>query len=362
MQAAVPFCSLLILGRRFGMDAAGEYALAQAYLLPVFQFLSLQLKPLLLSRSVAEFPVGAAYYLRGASSLVGILVAGMAYTLLGGLALLLAGGRLVESWSELTHADWQRRGKAHRAFGVSFLRALLAVSFLWLASSPEIGLAMYLASSLLLLVLLEFPREERDYHADGRELVRSGLLLGVVIFLLSLQAQIPRYALEEWSSRASLGVFATMTVLLQAGNLLASSYGQSLLPRLAEASLKQIANWSALPTLLALAVAVPLVLLRESIAGILTPNHVSESAELLLFLAGVQVAAWPAATIGCALTAKRLYRPQLWLAIATNLVAAGAAFALVPSWGVPGAAVAMGFTSLAVLGFSFSALHLAGRS
>lgn len=361
MQAAVPFCSLLILGRRFGMDAAGEYALAQAITLPVFQLLSLQLKPLLLTRSPLECPLGAALYLRGLSSLLGIVFAGAAYTFFGGLALLLAGSRLVDSWSELTHAEWQRQGKAHWAFAVALLRGALAVGLLLIAASPELGLAMYLGASLFLLVLLESPREELEFHADGGELLRNGLLLGVVMSLLTLQAQAPRYALEHWSSRASLGLFATMTVLLQAGNLLASSFGQSLLPKLPEASMRQIARWTTLPALFGLAMAAPLVAFREPLARLLAPETPTEAANLLTYLAGVQVVVWPAATIGCALTAKRLYRPQLWIALGSNLIAAIAASLLVPRWGAPGAALAMGATSLSVLGFSFTALQLGGK-
>lgn len=357
VQAGIPFCSVLILGRRFGMECAGDYALAQAVTLPVFQFLSLQLKPLLLTRKASEFPLGAALYLRALSSVAGILFAGVAYIFCGGLALLLAGGRLLDSWSELTHAEWQRQGRAEKAFGVSVLRGGLAVGCLLGAGSAEMGLALYLAGSLLLLLLLERPPESGEYVSDGWELLRSGMTLGVVISILSLQAQAPRIALEHWGTRAGLGLFATMTVLLQAGNLVASSYGQSLLPRLGEASVRRIAWWTMLPGAAALVAALPLWWGQEVIAGWLAPQAAREAAALVPYLSAVGMVAWPAATVGCALTAKRLYRPQLWIVSAGSAVAVGASWMLVPGYGASGAAMAMGVAAVVNLVMSFAVLQ-----
>ncbi len=362
LQAAIPFASLIVIGRRFGLETAGDYAFAQALTLPVFQFLSLQLKPLLLTRAPSELPLGAALHLRALSSVAGILFAGAAYIAFGSMALLLAASRLLESWSELTHADWQRHGKAHRAFAVSATRAATAFVSLLLATSPELGLAFYLAASLALLLACETPRGEQSFDADGRELLRSGGLLGIVMSLLSLQAQIPRFALEHWASNASLGIFATLTLFLQAGNLMASSYGQSLLPKLPLASPRRIAAWVCLPSLAAAAVALPLLLAKAELIEILVPGAGVEAAQTLTALAGLQLVAWPAATIGCALTAKRLYRPQLWIAGAANLAAALAAYTLVPAWGPTGAAAAMGITSISTLALGFLALHFGEKS
>jgi O-antigen/teichoic acid export membrane protein len=361
LQAAIPFASLLIVGRRFGLDAAGEYAFAQALTLPAFQFLSLQLKPLLLTRSSQDLPLGSALHLRALSSVVAILFAGAAYIGFGAMALLLAAGRLLESWSELSHADWQRQGKAHRALAASAARAAAALLALLSAASPETGLALYLAANLTLLLVFETPRGRQSYAAGIRELLHSGALLGLVMLLLSLQAQIPRFALERFSSSASLGVFATLTAILQAGNLVASSYGQSLLPKLPSATSRQIAAWVCLPSLLAAVVALPVVIARVGLVEILVPGAGVEAANTLAALAALQLVAWPAATIGCALTAKRLHRPQLWIAGASNLAAALGAWTLVPLWGAVGAAAAMAITSISTLALSFIALQLGER-
>jgi O-antigen/teichoic acid export membrane protein len=190
-------------------------------------------------------------------------------------------------------------------------------------------------------------------------LLRNGLLLGVVLFLVTCSGSIPRVALEHWAGPAALGAFATLTVFQQAGNLVASSYGQSLLPRLRQAPLGTIAFWVSVPSLWAIAALLPAYVLRDAIVEFIMPNAPSGISEVFLALTLAQVLAWPAAVIGCALTAKRLYRPQIYVAVLSAAASAIAASLLVPPFAALGAVATLALASATTLlcGFVLLASH-----
>ena len=75
--------------------------------------------------------------------------------------------------------------------------------------------------------------------------------------------------------------------------------------------------------------------------------------ELLLSLGMAQLVVWPAAMIGYALTAKRLYKELLWVGLGIAATSVLASLTLIPAWGASGAAIAMTLSAAATLGLSF---------
>jgi len=59
------------------------------------------------------------------------------------------------------------------------------------------------------------------------------LPLGIVMMLISLNTNIPRYAIQRYLGEHDLGIFAAITALLVAGTTVISALGQSAAPRLA---------------------------------------------------------------------------------------------------------------------------------
>jgi O-antigen/teichoic acid export membrane protein len=81
-----------------------------------------------------------------------------------------------------------------------------------------------------------------------------------------------------------------------------------------------------------------------------------EAIETFRALTWVQILVWPAAAAGCALTAKRLYRPQLFITALLTVVSAIGSASLVPAYGSVGAAAVLGLNATTMLALSYLVL------
>lgn len=384
-QAAGPYCSLLVLARLKGLDAAGVYAFSQSLSTPALQLLSLQLKPLLLTLPSSELPFQLAIHLRSCSSLIGCVLAVAALVCQQPVLAMLLLCRLTESWAELYQTRWQLEANMPLAALVSAVRAGVQIAAIALMPTLLSGLTVYLAGSLLLLLLLEARGSHRQMKVIGTVLsnwhampltaykmnpahslllwriLRRGLVLGGILFLIALQSSLPRILLEHYHGPSVLGVFATLGLVSQFGNLFFSSCGQGLLPRFHGARMSQILTWLAIPALLGLAVLLPLYHFREPLIEALIGGKAmgqtvfasgaltQQVADSFLAICVMQCVVWPAAIAGYALTAFRLYRAQVWLILLMLATSLSLSLLLIPAHGAAGAAVASGLASLVFL-------------
>jgi len=361
-QAAGPFLGLILISRLHGLEAAGRFAYAQAFTTPVIHLLSLQLKALMLTHSEQELAFDSAAGMRTLSTALGLLSAVAMLVLVSPLAALLMVARLADSWAELFQAQYQRDGRMWRAGAGAAVRALAFLTAIAATGSAERGIAAYALVSLLIVVVFDAQSSQfrLSFNAGAwRIFFGRGALLSGAMFLQAAQASVPRIALGHYATEAALGAFATLSVILQTGNLIASSFGQALLPFLGAASLRRIVAWVAIPVAFAavvwlglhFAVDLPILLFHFPV-GV-------ESKITLNALCLSQLAVWPAAVIGYALTARRVYTEQIYLAGALLVVAVIASWLLIPRYGAPGAAAALGIGAVSMLLISF---FLLGRS
>jgi O-antigen/teichoic acid export membrane protein len=364
-QAAGPYCSILLLARTQGLAAAGVFAFSQALSTPALQLISLQLKPLLLTLSPQALPFPLAIFLRSASTALGVLAALGAFLLGYPVLALLLLTRLTEAFGEIYQARWQRQGQMQRAALLCICRAVLQILAIALLPNLQSALSLYLGASLLFLLVLEVPSAPwpllpggASSHmvlgsapwADALPLVlRRGLLLGGVLFLIALQSNLPRLLLEHFRGAGDLGLFATLGLISQVGNLFFSACGQGLLPRFQTAGHRQILLWLALPAGAALLALLPLFLCRQPLVALLAPHAPASAQDTFLALSLSQVVVWPAAVCGYVLTAFHLYRVQVWLTLVMMLSSAGSGFLLIPATGPVGAAFASAAASLVFL-------------
>ena len=359
-QAAGPFLGLILISQTHGLGAAGRFAFAQALTTPIILLLSFQLKALLLTHEVAELSTASAVGIRALSSALGLAVTFGLLIWVSPLAGLLMASRLVDSWAELFQADQQRNGRMWRAGSSAFARACCFLAAIAATASAEEGVAAYVLLSLFLLLVFDLDSSGFGFQFDPtiwKTIFRRGSVLAGAMFLQALQASIPRLVLGHFASEAALGSFATLCVILQTGNLIASAFGQGLLPFLGDAPIRRIVIWAGLPA----AVAV-IVLGATLLAGDLPlvlfhiPVH-PEARRTILALSLSQLVVWPAAMLGYALTARRIYGQQIYLALGLNVVSAASSLLLIPRFGAPGAAVTLGMTSAVTLAAAFVLLR-----
>ncbi len=355
-QAGGNFLGLLILVRWHGLEAAGQFAYAQAVTAPIAQMLNLQLRALILTHSQSELPISSASSIRAVTSLPAILLCGGLAIVLSPLVGVWMLARLVDSWAEIFQAEQQRLDRMRNAAISVALRAIALVVCLAACAQSTIAALLYVAVSLAVLLLFDWRLSPVGIHLHWPTLgpiVRRGALLGVVLCFQAASASFPRIMIERTADASALGMFAAMSIVVQVGNLLSSSFGQGLLPSLQTAPARRVAVWVSMPFALAL-----LALLCEQLAApwLLALLHIDTTQaayDLLLSLGISQLLIWPAGMVGYALTAKKLYQGLLYVGGGMALASAASSLWLIPTWGMTGAAASMTITAGVTLLVSF---------
>jgi len=352
----------MLLARWHGLEAAGQFAYALAITAPLAQLLNFQLKALILTHSPDELPLSLTASIRAIVSFpAALLVLGLSIVTTSLVGLWMA-ARLIDSWAEIFQADLQRTGQMSRAAYSQALRAVGLVAAIWLAPSPTLAVLLFIAFSLMLLMLFDWRFLPLYFTLQWSALgpvLHRGFVLGLVLFLQTTGASIPRLVLEGNTDIATLGLFASLSVLLQVGNLLSSSFGQSLLSQLPSASLARIALWSTIPLLGAIIAFAVGQLAQPLFFDLLRIPPTQQAREILLGLGLAQLTVWPAAMIGFALTAKRLYSQLLWVGASILIASAATSFWLIPKWGHFGAAMSVATVGAVTLVVSFIILATA---
>lgn len=207
-----------------------------------------------------------------------------------------------------------------------------------------------------------------------RSLVTLSLPLGLVMMLISLNANVPRYFIERYLGERELGIFSALSYLMIAGGIVVSALGQSASPRLAK--YYAAGNSKEYKSLLLKTLLIGVLLggvssLVAAIAGkqILTILYRPEYAQqvdlfvLLMVAAGI---GYVASFMGYGMTAAQYFRVQMPLFTITTGISAAICFWLVPTQGSIGAAIALIIGSIAQallsLGVIFHALNKIAKS
>jgi O-antigen/teichoic acid export membrane protein len=181
------------------------------------------------------------------------------------------------------------------------------------------------------------------------------------MLVLSLNSNLPRYFLAKYSGEASVGVFSALTYGIVAGNMVMGALGQAASPRLARlhydgdrrAFCGLVMKLAAFGGLTGLA---GLVVVQVAGARILTMLYRPEYAlhvKAFFWLMAAGAIMNISGVLGVAMTAMQGFRQQAWIHLACLAIGLAAAFALVPSMGILGAAFSVLILALAgLIGFA----------
>jgi O-antigen/teichoic acid export membrane protein len=185
-----------------------------------------------------------------------------------------------------------------------------------------------------------------------RALVALTLLalpVGIVMALISVNTNIPRYFIEHDLGSWDLGIFAAVAYPLAAGTTVVNALGQSASPRLARnyADKDYRAFSSLMCKLLCLGLAIGIggVLLiwlaGHPILLLLYRPEYADSVGVFLWLGVAAGIGYVASLLGYTMTAARYFRAQLPVFLIATLVTAAGCAVLVPRYQLSGAAIAM---------------------
>lgn len=367
----------------------GAYALAVAIVSPVLMLSHLNLRAVLATDTASRHPFGDYLAVRYGSTAIGLLAIGvlaagyprpLAITTIGvGLA------QSVENLSDIYYGAMQRRQRmeqiAFSMIGRAVFSAVAVGLALWWTHDIMIAVAGLIAGRTIVLAGYDRPAgtagELLKTTCRRRQLTiaRTALPLGLVLMLVSLNSNLPRYAIERYLDLGQLGGFAAAASFVTIGGTIVNALGQAATPRLAQYFAG--GDWSAFSRLsrdlTALAVAIGLVsvvgvaLFGRVLLRLIYRPEFERYAGILVATAAAGVAGYAASMLGYVLTSARVFDAQLPLFACVATSCGAAAWILTPHLGLMGAPIALAIAAgiqiageLAILSRTIGARRKAG--
>lgn len=375
----------------------GQFALGLAVTAPVFMLTGLHLRAVLATDARGEYHLGHYLALRLLGAAAGLILIASFLSLSPlhrdtAIVVLLVGvAKAVETLSDIIHGFWQKHehfdkiaialagrgiGSVAAMAGVIYFTSSMPLAtaatalywFIWLATYERKG-----AKNLLACVApQQLLRAEWDF-VKCRRLVVLSLPLGVVMILLSLNANIPRHFVQHYWGESALGYFAAMAYLFVAGDTVMAAMGQSATPRLARYFDSDRPAFARLLKDMVL-IGVVMGTLGTGLAFFFGPTFLrlvygpdyAQYASVLTWLMAAAAFSYVGSMLGYGMTAARVFRPQAPLFLAATCVTALACWSLIPRLGLTGSAYAVligsGFSCAGSAFFVFTSLRSQPRS
>jgi O-antigen/teichoic acid export membrane protein len=182
-----------------------------------------------------------------------------------------------------------------------------------------------------------------------RRLVLLSLPLGIVMALMSLNTNIPRYVLEHYLGESKLGIFASLAYLGTAASLVINALGQSAAARLSrmfadrqfEVFTSLLRKFAVLGVLIGI-IGIPTgALCGHAVLSLLyRPEYGNYLNVFLVVIATTSVLA-VASFLGYGVTAARSFKMPVLVNSATTLSTVSLSLILIPRFGLMGAAIAL---------------------
>lgn len=382
VYAAGQWAILSLFAKLGSAEMLGGYALALAVASPVAMLANLNLRAAIATDVAGSRPARGYFAARLWASGAGVVLtaaAALAAGYRGGMAAAIAAAGIAlaaEAFSETCYGFLQRRERLDVAARSMMLRAAVSAgglgAVLWFTRSLLWALVALAAARAAMALLYDRPRADAadERRGEAWPIIHTALPLGVVLMLVSLNTNVPRYAIEGWLGARELGAFAAVASFVQAGAVAVQALGQTATPRLArhfaDGDRKAFRTLTARVALLALGVGVAGVAgaaaLGRPVLSLLYRPEYAAYHRLFVEVMGAAALSYVAVMLGYALTSARSFKPQAPLLAATVATSAVASWTLVPVAGLDGAAAAMALAACVQIGGSFWMLRRLERN
>lgn len=374
VYAAGQWAILSLFAKLGGGEMLGQYALALAVTTPAVMLFHLNLRAVLATDAGGRYPFGDYLAVRLGTAAAGVVTIAALAWMAGhsrplAAAILLAGlSQTVENVSDIYYGAMQRRERMDQIAWSMMARAVVPVAALGAALWMTRDLVAALTALALgrLAVLLAY---DRQAGSAGERLSRSGLRaelailrtalpLGVVLMLVSLNANLPRYAIERHLGTRELGAFAAVASIVGAGSTVINALGQAAMPRLARRFAER--DWPRFRQLaaklagLALAVGAAGVLLSvvfgKMVLRVLYRPEFEAYSGLLVVVMSAAILLHVANAFGYVVTSVRAFDAQMPLFCAMAASCGIASWLFVPRFGLRGAVLALAAAACVQIG------------
>jgi O-antigen/teichoic acid export membrane protein len=374
VYAATQFGVLSALAKLGSATVVGQYALALAIAAPVFMFTNLQLRGVQATDARDEYQFADYFTLRCLSTFVGFVFISGVISLshydpdTKWIIVLIAAGKAIETFSDVIAGHLQKFERLDQVARALMIRGLAAfamfVTVFWVTRNLLLAVSGQMLAWLGTIALYDLrvlppllgPGEPFLRLSLGRLqiLTKVSLPLGIVMTLLSLSANIPRYILENRLGVAQLGVFASLAYVLTSMNVTVMALGQSVSARLSRFFAdSDVANFETLMQKLVFfsialgGVATVLALIAGNrilnvVYGPEYAGHVNLFCVLVLDATVMAVGSF----LGFGMTAARVFRPQVPVMLVSVITSAVLTWMFVTRFGLLGAGYALMIASL----------------
>lgn len=349
----------------------GQYALGLAITAPIFMLFNLQLRAVQATDAKDTYEFGHYFGLRLVTSLIAIFLASVIAFIghydvqTSWIIVLIALSKGIESISDIVFGLLQKHERMDRIALSQILKGPLSLVvlaiILWLTGSLISSIIGLIMTWLCLLISYDFANARHFSKVvpsvDRRrlwELVKLSFPLGIVMMLVSLNPNIPRYFIEGYLGADQLCYFAAITYIMVAGNTVVNALGQSASPRLAKLYANQqlvefkklLIKLVILGVLLGCLGVVIVIFLGDFILSMLYNQDYATYNDIFLIVMIGSGIRFIGSFLGYGVTAARVFKIQPLLNLTVVIVSLISSITLVPSFGLVGAAYTLLFAAI----------------
>ncbi|MFF2446513.1 oligosaccharide flippase family protein [Neobacillus sp. NPDC058068] len=356
---------IMVLAKLGSPKMVGGFTLGLAITAPIILIFDLQLRSVLATDTKEEFSFRSYLTLKGINSLLAILVLGIVI-ILGGyqgqaaVVIFLVGiTKLIESVIELHYGLFQKQERMDMIAKSLIIRGCTSVFIvavlITFTHSLLVAVAGFSLSWLGLLIILEIPKVKKldAFHASSvnvqavKKLFLTSFPLGLVMMMMSLYGNIPRYVIEHAAGTEAVGYFSALFYIVTAGNLVINAIGQTISPRLANYfNNEEYTPFSRLLTkficfgfIYGLFGILAALLIGKQVLSIFYTHDYAQYNKVFVLLMVAGTLLYSGSFVGIALTAMRKFSIQPLLSIIWVLSTIVLSVLLIPRYGLTGAAV-----------------------
>ena len=372
---------LIVLAKMTTPEMVGRFALGLAVTAPIIMLTNLQLRAVQATDAKGEYLFGQYLGLRLITTALALLII---FTIAyygpfspeAALVILAVGlSKVFESVSDIFYGYMQRNERMDRIAKSRMIKGPLALFVLgavvYITGDIFWGVIGLALSWALILVVYDLPSaamimkwkagngNKPDPHQNSllpkfnwqplKRLAWLALPLGIVMGLVSLKPNIPRYFIEFYWGERELGIFAALAYLIVAGNTVIGAMGQAATPRLANhyaaGEFKKFRSLLSRLILMGLAmgaagVAIALLLGRPLLSLLYGPEYAAH-VDVFAWIMVSGAIAFTASFLGYGMTAARYFKAQMPLFIFVVGMTTIACWLLIPAYGTIGAALSL---------------------
>jgi O-antigen/teichoic acid export membrane protein len=396
------FCQwgILVLIAKLGTpEKLGQYTLGLAIVTPIFLFFNLNLRTVQVTDSHKKYSFEKYLKLRIITSILALL-ATISISFLGQynlnniyIILIISISKLFESASDIVYGLFQQNGRmdqiAKSMVIKNFFTSTVFFIVFFFSRSLFLSLLFYTLVGALVFLFLDLKATNIFYKktliqsdnivihrnkflknkgeiAEVINLIYLSLPVGLIMTLLSLNGNIPRYFIEQYLGTRELGIFSAIAYIPIAGYMFVLALGQAALTPLTKyyftadrknyiRLLLKLVNFSLIISFISITLT---TLFGKKIITLLYDMQYSIYSEIFTLIMIWGGITYIASSLGYGTAAANYFRSTLFMSALLVLITMSLSFWLIPSNGLYGSVIALIVSGLAQLaGSAILLLH-----